>query len=478
MALPPLIQDRITPTDLARVLPNTPLYQGDTEKRQAGVGWLLSPQPYLLTSAQQHCLQQLGPCLHRFNRAVDRLYRTSLKTPALSWVQALLEAGKTQDLVKFSQMNRFKQHMPWVIRPDLLVTPTGFALCEIDAVPGGIGFTAALQQAYRSLGFSLAGDDQGMPQQFLRLLLQAAPPGIEAPTIAVVVSDEASDYRLELSWLVDEIRPFYPHIALLHPRQIALERNQLGYLDDQDKFIPIHIVYRFFELFDLPNIPQIELIQYAVKKGLVFCTPPFKPYLEEKLVLALLHYPILEPFWQVTLGESDFALLKSLVPESWILDPAPIPPHAQILPELRFQDETFHEYTDLGRLSQKQRELVIKPSGFSPLAWGSRGVVVGHDVPQDAWQQTLSSALTALPTAPHLMQRYAHTVVEPYAYFHPQTGTVVEAAGRTRICPYYFVIDDQPVWVGTLVTTCPKDKKVIHGMQDGVMRPAAPSSSI
>ena len=43
--------------------------------------------------------------------------------------------------------------------------------------------------------------------------------------------------------------------------------------------------------------------------------------------------------------------------------------------------------------------------------------------------------------------------------------------GRARLCPYYFVSDNQVELVGILTTICPLDKKLIHGMVDAVMVP-------
>ena len=45
--------------------------------------------------------------------------------------------------------------------------------------------------------------------------------------------------------------------------------------------------------------------------------------------------------------------------------------------------------------------------------------------------------------------------------------------GRVRMSPYYFVVDDKATLAGILVTIVPADKKLIHGMVDAVMVPAA-----
>jgi hypothetical protein len=48
--------------------------------------------------------------------------------------------------------------------------------------------------------------------------------------------------------------------------------------------------------------------------------------------------------------------------------------------------------------------------------------------------------------------------------------------GRVRLSPYYFVVDGQAELGGVLATTCPKDKKIIHGMRDAVMTPCGVKS--
>ena len=45
--------------------------------------------------------------------------------------------------------------------------------------------------------------------------------------------------------------------------------------------------------------------------------------------------------------------------------------------------------------------------------------------------------------------------------------------GRVRLCPYYFVGEKTAVCGGALATICPDDKKLLHGMTDAILVPAA-----
>ena len=148
-------------------------------------------------------------------------------------------------------------------------------------------------------------------------------------------------------------------------------------------------VYRFFELFDLPNLPRVQALMKAVKSGDVRVTPPFKPYLEEKMWFALFWMRPLREFWRRELGEKYLLKLQEVIPYSWPLDPTPLPQNA-VIPRLEIQD-----WREAGILSQRDRELLIKVSGFSPLGWGSRGVTVGSDVPQAEWMKLIEEALTS-----------------------------------------------------------------------------------
>ena len=59
------------------------------------------------------------------------------------------------DLLEFARMNRFKNQLPGVIRPDLIPTNSGMALTELDSVPGGIGLTGSLSRMYVGQGMAV-----------------------------------------------------------------------------------------------------------------------------------------------------------------------------------------------------------------------------------------------------------------------------------------------------------------------------------
>jgi hypothetical protein len=316
----------------------------------------------------------------------------------------------------------------------LILTEDGFAMSELDSVPGGIGLTAWLGETYSALGEQVLGGADGMRRGFDSILNGGE----------VLISEESATYRPEMEWLLGA-----------------------GRVKSVEDYTPADKpAYRFFEAFDYP---KLEKFRTGWQPGARALTPPLKPYLEEKLWLALFWSRPLQEFWRQEIGEKGQKLLQRLIPYSWVLDPAPLPVHA-VIPELNIQS-----WSELARFSQKQRELVLKVSGFSPLAWGSRGVNVGSDMSAEQWAAEVQKGLDEFSTHPRLLQRFAKGAVVRQEYV-AENDEIVSLSGRARICPYYFVANERVSLGGVLVTLVPADKKLIHGMRDAIISPAVPAS--
>lgn len=432
--------------------------------------WRIGIEPFILEPEQLAFFYALGPQLLRFYRALNRLYIESSRGTQPAWVAAYLDKGKPDGLVTFSRMKRFRDHIPAVIRPDVIPTQDGMVITELDSVPGGIGLTAALSRAYSDSSphpLQIVGGRDGMVEGFAAML-QDQKSHIDG-AIVIVVSEEAKDYRPEMRWMAAELSSRGLDVYCVEPRQIHFTEEGL-FVTTEDRPIPVALIYRFYELFDLPNIPKSELIQYAAKKGLVSVTPPYKPALEEKSAFALLHHPLLHHYWQTALGEDVFVHLTTIMPRTWILDPTPVPPSA-IIPNLSVGGRATMNWSDLTGATQKERHFVIKPSGFSELAWGSRGVSIGHDLPQNEWAAAIDAALRSYPETPYVLQEFHKGRQYQFDYFEPSTEELHSMSGRARLSPYYFITGDQAELAGILATVCPADKKVIHGMKDAIMVP-------
>ena len=175
----------------------------------------------------------------------------------------------------------------------------------------------------------------------------------------------------------------------------------------------------------------------------------------------------LEVFWRRELGERAMLALRKLIPYTWLVDPEPLPRHA-VLPRLE-----AHSWEEVAHFSQKNRALILKISGFSDAAWGSRGVVMAQDVPQSEWRRQIQRALDRFPDHPHILQQFHQGSLVEHHYYDEYSGTLKKMRGRVRLCPYYFVGEKSTVCGGALATICPDDKKLLHGMKDAILVPAA-----
>ncbi len=418
----------------------------------AGHDWRVSPDPFLLDAGLARELQTLGRVLLQFYRAVNLLYRRSVEGKQPEWVARWLDLGKPPELVELQRSPVLKNELPRVIRPDLLLTDQGVSVTELDAVPGGIGLTAWLNQTYsksevRNPKSEVIGGADGMLRGFASIFG-------DAKAVRIIVSEEAATYRPEMEWVA----------AQLGPRFTVHDAHFTGFNEGD-------AVYRFFELFDLANVPNSRFIfERAVAKR-IRLTPPPKPVFEEKMLFALLWNRNLNSFWRQELGESFFNRLRRLVPYTWIVDPSPLPPHAAI-PELNLTD--WHQ---LKALSHRERELIVKVSGFSPRAWGARGVFLGSDLSHEDWAAAVDSAIANFERSPCVLQRFHKPALVQARWFDFAQNRLVPMPGRVRLCPYYFVAGEgdgaRAELGGVLATICPADKKIIHGMSEAIFAPCA-----
>ena len=203
----------------------------------------------------------------------------------------------------------------------------------------------------------MLGGAEGMLEGFRSLL----PDGGD-----IVISEEASTYRPEMNWVAAQLNA-RRSTSPLHHSTTPPPPDAPWRVVHAETYEPAagRNAYRFFELFDLPNLSRIPALMDAAKDGAVRVTPPFKPYLEEKMWFALFWMRPLREFWRRELGEKYFLKLQEVIPYSWPLDPTPLPQHA-VIPRLEIQD-----WREAGKLSQKERDLLIKVSGFSPWVWES-----------------------------------------------------------------------------------------------------------
>jgi len=433
-----------TPAEIAEAvrgsMPTSGLFAGQT--------WRTALAPLTLGPALAKELENLGRVLLQFYRALNLLYRKSAEGQQPEWIAQVLDQGKPPGIIARQRAHGLKNDVPRVIRPDILLTDSGFSITELDSVPGGIGLTAWLNQTYSRLGFSVIGGSSGMLEGFNGIFGNVA-------QVHLMISEEAASYRPEMEWMAAQFEP-----GRFRVQDAAFAGAAEG-----------EAVYRFFELFDLPNVPGAETIFELAEAKKIRVTPPPKSFFEEKLMFALLWNRNLRQFWRQELGESFLTKLQRHTPRTWIVDPAPLPPQAAY-PGLDLTD-----WQQLKLLSQKERDLILKISGFSPKAWGARGVYLGSDLSQADWSAAVDTAMREFPHSPYVLQRYEKPALSESRWFDFDNLTPQVMNGRVRLCPYYFVVGEgdaaRAQLGGVLATICPAEKKIIHGMTEAVLAPCS-----
>lgn len=454
--------------NIQQALEGQPLFEAKT--------WQLSPDAWVLSPEQVTQLEAIGAACFEYHQALETLYLRSAagknllrnKPLVAPWVADYLDRGKPAALVEHARDARNRGVFPTVLRPDLLLTDSGFVMTELDSVPGGIGLTAFLNRLYSADGdATVLGAGDAMIKGFYESLAVLRSDA-RNPLIALVVSDEAETYRPEMQWLAHQLQLQGKRVFCLEPDDIFPLGTSLCF-DIEGNPEKIDIIYRFFELFDLPNIPTAHFFFEAWAAGEVVIVPPMRPYQEEKLGLALFHHHLLRDYWAEALPGRTLKLLRELIPASWVMDPTPLPPGA-VLDGPKVGGRGLTEWRQLAGASQKERDLILKISGYHESAWGARSVVLGSDCSREEWQAGLDLAISDAPTNLHIVQEYRKPKrVRHVIYDRERQAREVD--GRLRLCPYYFVKGGKPKLSGALATFCPPDKKIIHGMQDAALLP-------
>lgn len=446
--------------------------------------WRTSPVAFPLDAQQVAEIELIGQACYDFYRAHETLYLRSasdknllrnreLKAP---WVAEYLDRGKPTALIEHARSKALRGSTPMVVRPDLLMTDNGFALTEIDSVPGGIGLTAFLNRLYAGVHADalIGAGEQDMIEAFYQALCSRAP-NVMAPYIAILVSDEAATYRPEMEWIAEQLRANGRRVHVHHTDDVMPLADMIC-VPTEGEPQEVDVIYRFWELFDLANVPIAKHFLKAGSESQLSLTPPMRPFHEEKLNLALFHHHMLEDFWKEHLSKASYRVLKRVIPQTWVMDPVDLPPNA-VLDAPLIGGKPMTHWSQLADASKKERNLIIKISGFHETAWGARSVTLGSDSSKADWASAIQQVVTMADASLHILQ----TFEKPRRLRHPvyrDDGSIYQMEGRVRLCPYYFVDEaaQRAELHGVLATLCPADKKIIHGMKDAALLPCVLAS--
>ena len=312
-----------------------------------------------------------------------------------------------------------------------MLTETGFTIAELDNVPGGIGLTHWLNHDLRAVRHTISLG--GAQRDARRLPRDARRRG------DIVVSEEAATYRPEMQYLA------------------RLSGGALRVHDADDFTFAVRRHSARLSLFRKLRPRRTSRPRrrswMPPPRARVRVTPPFKPFLEEKLWFALFWLRPLREFWRRELGERHFLELQKHIPYTWILDPTPLPQHA-VIPGLE-----IHDWRELASFSAKAarshfenqrllRTRLGQPQRHARLRRAAQRMAGRAAAGASRTSRITRTSCSAFTKAGSSSSRSS---IRP-----PAISRLMR--GRVRLCPYYFVVGGKTRLRGALGNDRPRTK--------------------
>lgn len=407
---------------LESTLGNHSIYKARRQEFETGekIPFRVSPKPLELTASQTREMHAIGADVTNYFGAVDQLYRTDGR------VQSLLNTGKPE--IFLTDQTRPTDYL--FVRPDLIITPSGFSICEVETSPFGLALAEILNRGYRQAGFETLVGDGTLPEY-----VQANTP-IEG---SIIYSKKTSSYSGQMTFLADEV--FSGEGRSWQARHVEEP--------EEDESTTIYRGFYLSESLSDAHVGPLLAGQMAEGKKLL---PSPTPHMEEKANLALIWDRRFEPYFQTELGQGAFNHLRDVIPPTWIVG----------------QEEHFAlglphgiaSTVDLATLSRAKRAYVVKPSGFGENASWAEGVSFLHQQSPDRAKASIQKA--AEDTAGlHVVQEFRKGAKVPLTYQGPQ-GEEIPMQARIRLTPYFSVAHGQEGQLVAIKATGCENTDFIH----------------
>jgi hypothetical protein len=292
-------QDRLT--QILSALPPEDLFDGHTP--------LISPASFPIPTHFAEELDRLGYRLTLFLRACNLLYQQSLRGKQPAWIADYLDRGKPAPIREASRAREFRDDLPLLLQPQLILTDSGCTLVSLNSPPSIIPIIAWLNQTFAPLGDDILGGPTGIIDGLRSIL----PGGAD-----ILIPDSPPSHRPAMQWLAQQAGPTYLVRTTADPLSTPAAPRD---------------IFRAFPLSDSSIPSSVESLIQLARAGALRVTPPFKPFLDEKMWFALFWLRPLRDFWRRELSERQFLKLQQVIPYTWLLDPTPLPGHA-VIPHL------------------------------------------------------------------------------------------------------------------------------------------------
>ncbi len=366
------------------------------------ISFRVSPSPLYLTTEQKLEIKNIGHDVASYFQAVDEMYRNNV-----GGVRAILDTGKPQIFLANQQSHYL------FVRPDLIITPSGFSICEIETSPFGLALAEILNRAYRNGGFETMVADDVLSTQIQK----------NTPVNGTIIyTEKTKAYSGQMTFLADRVfsseeRKWQAETARQHVQK-----------EEQNN------IYRGFYLGEYESDPFIRFLldhQYESNEQLI---PSPTPYLEEKAILSFIYDLRFEQYLRHRLGDAAFRHLKEIIPPTWIVGQEQF--FSPGMPN------NISASIDLANLSKSRRAFVLKASGFSGNSSWKEGVHFLQRESAETALQLLHDAETDRKNL-HIIQEFRKGVNIPMQYESEENEkTVIPMTVRVRMTPYFSVTDD------------------------------------
>lgn len=388
------------------------------------VPFRVSPQPLELTNEQKTEIFELGEELTNYVEAVQELYEQEIE------VRKILNKGKPESLL-FSKTPQYL-----FIRPDIIITETGFIVCEIETSVFGLGLAELLNKSYRSAGFDTLIEN-GVLSSYIKSLV---------PSLGILAySNKTASFSGQVDFLANTVFSGEGFLwEAKHVDSIDLEQGQ-G-------------IYRAFYQSEYLADPQVKSLMEKVHTKESFILPSLTPHIEEKAVLSFIWDMRWEEFFLKRLGKKSFEHLRKVIPPTWIVGEEKY--FSSILPLGVTQS------SDLASLSRSRRNFVLKSSGFSPNSSWAEGVYFLHKFSQEQAEKVLKLAENNTSTL-FIVQEFRKGKNIQMTY-EVEDKKIIPMNARVRLTPYYSMMGAEKGKLIAVKATGCENTDLIHASSTSI----------
>lgn len=378
------------------------------------INFRVSPTPFKLTKKQRIEIEEIGKAVCSYMDYCIELYKTNESA------HELLDRGKPKEYKNVQDIKYL------FLRPDLILTDSGFCLCEIETSPFGIGLAEVLNRTYGNEGY-----DTAINQNQLKNYIQSK---IEnSGTIAY--SDKVKSFAGQLDFMAEQV--FSGNGKVWNSAQI----NSNSISNKQ--------IYRAFYLTE--QFTDKNVANLLSQSSHVYLPTP-TPQFEEKALLSFIWDKRYTQSFCDKLGESTFNLLRRIIPKTWVLG------------EEQYVDGGLpngkQDSLSLAELSKSSRKFVLKQSGFANSSSWGEGVKFLHKMGSG---KALEMIKLAQEDKEHLyiIQEFNQGKAVPMSFID-NNGVFQNINAKIRITPYYaYMGQDKGKLIAAKVTGC-ENTEYIH----------------